>query len=197
MAEAYKKKGSGFNKISTSYIIIIIYKPKSQIWARNCETVSSFDVVVYSRVCTDIVQLVHVYTRCQVVCTCNGWLNMVRMVFDGIPAVQDVFSMHLSSQLRLSYTRLVIAVAVFLASCICVLADGWNDWLYQWIGYDNWHYSRDFDITADQVQGKTVWLKCDGLDTVATIRYTVDWETAAREMSCDLLWEKRPVFNFQ
>ena len=50
-------------------------------------------------------------------------------------------------------------------------AVGWNDWLYQWIGYADWHYSRTFDITSDQFEGKTVWLKCDGLDTVANVRY--------------------------
>ena len=47
---------------------------------------------------------------------------------------------------------------------------GWNDWLYQWIGYANWQYSRTFDVASDQIEGKTVWLKCDGLDTVANVR---------------------------
>ena len=50
-------------------------------------------------------------------------------------------------------------------------ANGWNDWRYQWIGYANWNYSRVFNITLDQIEGKTVRLKCDGLDTVATVRY--------------------------
>ncbi len=50
-------------------------------------------------------------------------------------------------------------------------AESWNDWLYQWIAYANWNYSRVFDITSDQIEGKTVWLKCDGLDTVANVRY--------------------------
>ena len=54
----------------------------------------------------------------------------------------------------------------FLSSIV-----GWNDWLYQWIGYADWQYSRTFDITSDQIEGKTVWLKCDGLDTVANVRY--------------------------
>ena len=58
-----------------------------------------------------------------------------------------------------------------MALPVSVHADGWNDWLYQWIGYANWNYSRTFNITSDQIQGKTVWLKCDGLDTVATVRY--------------------------
>ena len=60
--------------------------------------------------------------------------------------------------------------------CCCFFfnhSDSWNDWLYQWIGYDNWNYSRIFNITPNQISGgRTVWLKCDGLDTVATVRYT-------------------------
>ena len=61
-----------------------------------------------------------------------------------------------------------------LLACLCLnCADGWNDWLYQWIAYDNWNYSRVFDINSPTpLVGKFVWLKCDGLDTVATIRYS-------------------------
>ena len=50
--------------------------------------------------------------------------------------------------------------------------DGFNDVDLQWIAYDNWTYSRTFTLETNQVNGKTVWLKCDGLDTVATVRYT-------------------------
>ena len=49
--------------------------------------------------------------------------------------------------------------------------DGWNDWLEQWVAYDNWVYTRTFVLTKDQINGMTVWLKCDGLDTAANIRY--------------------------
>ena len=61
--------------------------------------------------------------------------------------------------------------------------DSWNDWLYQWIGYASWQYSRTFDMTSDQIEGKTVWLKCDGLDTVANVRYiaTLKWCTSRIE----------------
>jgi hypothetical protein len=60
-------------------------------------------------------------------------------------------------------------------ACICNIRQfssivGWNDWLYQWIGYADWQYSRAFDITSDQIDRKTIWLKCDGLDTVANVR---------------------------
>lgn len=48
--------------------------------------------------------------------------------------------------------------------------DGWNDWLEQWVAYDNWIYSSSFELTEAQISGKIVWLKCDGLDTVANIR---------------------------
>jgi len=49
-------------------------------------------------------------------------------------------------------------------------AGGWNDWLEQWVAYDNWIYSRMFVLTKEQIDGMTVWLKCDGLDTAANVR---------------------------
>ena len=48
---------------------------------------------------------------------------------------------------------------------------GWNDWLQQWVGYATWTYSRTFNLTEEDVKNKTVWLKCDGLDTVANVRW--------------------------
>ncbi len=50
-----------------------------------------------------------------------------------------------------------------------MLVADWNDWLYQWIGYSNWTYSREMLIES-QDMGKIIWLKCDGLDTIATVR---------------------------
>jgi len=50
------------------------------------------------------------------------------------------------------------------------VAENWNDWLYQWIGYNNWTYSRTFQIDTADLDGRAVLLKCDGLDTIATIR---------------------------
>lgn len=42
---------------------------------------------------------------------------------------------------------------------------------YQWIGYDNWTYTGQVNITAEEISVGVIWLKFDGLDTVATIRY--------------------------
>ncbi len=52
---------------------------------------------------------------------------------------------------------------------LCYHAAGWNDWLYQWIAYSDWEYSRPFDL-PDLSNGEMVMLKVEGLDTVATIR---------------------------
>lgn len=47
--------------------------------------------------------------------------------------------------------------------------DGWNDWEEQWVAYANWQYSLTFNLTMDQVNGNTLYLRCGGLDTVANI----------------------------
>lgn len=54
-------------------------------------------------------------------------------------------------------------------SAIHVL-DGWNDWTERWVAYDNWLYSLTFDLTSEQVTGRTLYLRFGGLDTVANIR---------------------------
>ena len=54
--------------------------------------------------------------------------------------------------------------------CVCVCVDGWNDWEQRWVAYDNWRYSLTFDLTPEQVTGRTLYLRCGGLDTVANIR---------------------------
>jgi beta-mannosidase len=46
---------------------------------------------------------------------------------------------------------------------------GWNDWEERWVAYDNWQYSLTFDLTSDDVTGRTLYLRCGGLDTVANI----------------------------
>ena len=48
---------------------------------------------------------------------------------------------------------------------------GWNDWLEQWVAYSNWNYSLTFELTSQQVSGRTLYLRCGGLDTVANIRW--------------------------
>ena len=50
---------------------------------------------------------------------------------------------------------------------MCV--DGMNDQNYEWVAYSNWMYNLEFQLTQDDIKGKTVLLKCDGLDTVANL----------------------------
>lgn len=45
--------------------------------------------------------------------------------------------------------------------------DNEND--LQWIGESNWSYSRTFDIPADLLEHERVLLRCEGLDTFATV----------------------------
>ena len=52
---------------------------------------------------------------------------------------------------------------------LMVCVDGWNDWEERWVAYDNWQYSLTFNLTSDQVTGRTLYLRCGGLDTVANI----------------------------
>ena len=47
----------------------------------------------------------------------------------------------------------------------------WNDWLYQWIGYDNWTYVGTMDVSEQEMSVGLIWLKFDGLDTIARVRY--------------------------
>ena len=54
-------------------------------------------------------------------------------------------------------------------SLLVVSLDGWNDWEERWVAYDNWQYSLTFDLTSDDVTGRTLYLRCGGLDTVANV----------------------------
>lgn len=47
-----------------------------------------------------------------------------------------------------------------------------NDQEQEWVGLQNWIYSRQFDMSNHNTYYKSVWLKCDGIDTVANIRYS-------------------------
>ena len=64
---------------------------------------------------------------------------------------------------------------------VCVLlffTDGYNDVNYRWIAYSNWTYSLKFKLVRELLQQRPsqnmdpMFLKFDGLDTVANIRYT-------------------------
>ncbi len=44
-----------------------------------------------------------------------------------------------------------------------------NETLVQWIGFTDWEYATSFDVAASALSEERVDLKCEGLDTVATI----------------------------
>ena len=74
-------------------------------------------------------------------------------------------------------------LALLKQESFTMLTDGWNDWLLQWIAYSNWIYSRDFELP--EVKGRSVYLRIDGLDTVASIKflYTLP-HTHVHECAC-------------
>jgi beta-mannosidase len=45
---------------------------------------------------------------------------------------------------------------------------GYNDQNYQWIAYSNWSYITSFNLQS--LNDENIFLKCDGIDTVATIK---------------------------
>ncbi len=45
-----------------------------------------------------------------------------------------------------------------------------NERAVQWVGEANWSYSRSFDVPADLLARQYILLRCEGLDTLATIR---------------------------
>eukprot|EP00731_Ephydatia_muelleri_P016388 Em0009g812a len=55
----------------------------------------------------------------------------------------------------------------------------YNDDTLKWVAYSDWIYSTTFSLSQSDIEGNTVFLKCDGLDTVAQIMggglYQVDW----------------------
>jgi beta-mannosidase len=45
-----------------------------------------------------------------------------------------------------------------------------NEKAVQWVGETDWLYRRSFDVDAEMLSHKQVILRCEGLDTLATIR---------------------------
>lgn len=45
-----------------------------------------------------------------------------------------------------------------------------NELKSMWVGEKNWIYSRSFEVTEDLLSEKAVFLECDGLDTLTSIR---------------------------
>jgi beta-mannosidase len=45
-----------------------------------------------------------------------------------------------------------------------------NEGALQWVGKSNWVYKRNFDVPADVLKNERIVLRCEGLDTLATIK---------------------------
>lgn len=57
-----------------------------------------------------------------------------------------------------------------------------NELLQTWVGETDWTYSRSFHITDELLAHPAVYLRCDGLDTIATIRVNGDELGTAQNM---------------
>ena len=53
------------------------------------------------------------------------------------------------------------------------ISDGYNDVKLQWIAYDNWTYKLTFTPHDLPLLGAFFYIKCDGLDTVANVRWAL------------------------
>lgn len=63
-------------------------------------------------------------------------------------------------------SRVYSSILVFYCYCI----DSVNDHTYQWIAFSDWIYETKFDLADNDVNNRQLFLKCDGLDTAATVR---------------------------
>ena len=68
------------------------------------------------------------------------------------------------------YCELGIFCSLFSLFTCYLSKDRFNDQEQVWVGLQNWIYSRKFDLTGHNIDLKSVWLKCEGIDTVANIR---------------------------
>ena len=62
-----------------------------------------------------------------------------------------------------------------------------NEAKLQWIGQANWAYERDFEVPAGFLANRRVLLRCEGLDTLATV-----WVNGRRAGTADNMfrtWE--------
>jgi beta-mannosidase len=62
-----------------------------------------------------------------------------------------------------------------------------NEKSVQWVGDNDWIYKRTFDVPADVLQNDRVLLRCEGLDTLATIK--VNGAAAGSADNMFRLWE--------
>src|ERR1022692_2637364 len=62
-----------------------------------------------------------------------------------------------------------------------------NERSLQWIGESVWIYRRTFDVPADLLQHDRVLLRCDGLDTLATV--TINGTEIGRPDNMFRTWE--------
>ncbi|XP_014672055.1 PREDICTED: beta-mannosidase-like [Priapulus caudatus] len=70
-----------------------------------------------------------------------------------------------------------------------------NDVAYRWIAYDNWTYSRTFEVSDAIMQKDTVQLVCDGLDTVSDITINGKFVGTSENMFVRYVFNVKPMMT--
>ena len=61
---------------------------------------------------------------------------------------------------------------------------GFNEKVFQWIRKYDWTWNRKFEVSADFLKQKRIWLNIDSLDTVGEIRINGKTVLHSRNMFC-------------
>ena len=70
-----------------------------------------------------------------------------------------------------------------------------NEKKLQWIGEKAWTYRRTFDVPGEVLQHQFVHLKCEGLDTLATVRVNGQVVATTNNMFRTYEWDVRPLLH--
>ena len=63
---------------------------------------------------------------------------------------------------------------------------GMNENLFQWVRDYDWTWQREFEVTADYLQEKRIWLNIDSLDTVGEVKINGKTVLTSKNMFCRL-----------
>ena len=70
----------------------------------------------------------------------------------------------------LLYACVLIGMQILFVLPCFTHGGGYNERDYAWIAYQDWIYTKKFELTSYLFKYASAWLECGGLDTVANIR---------------------------
>ncbi|HVN52993.1 MAG TPA: glycoside hydrolase family 2 protein [Anaerolineaceae bacterium] len=68
-----------------------------------------------------------------------------------------------------------------------------NEWRVQWVAESDWDYRLTFNVAAELLKEETLWLVCDGLDTLATVVLDGEIIGAANNMFRQFRWDVKSL----